>query len=128
MLILGISHTHLQQGGTHAAYHIVCKESLRSKLILQLSSKHPQRKHIEEQMRHSAVQEHICKELIAMEHRALHVKQRKARQQLVANGQERCCQQRHAVGYDKILHHRRGDILSVCVHISRFSAPRRIRI
>ena len=58
---------HLQQRCTDTTNHIVSQETLRAKLILQGATKHPQRKHIREEVCETSVQEHVGHELVAME-------------------------------------------------------------
>ena len=110
MRILGIAHGQLQQRGTYAAHEIICQKTLRAHLVLQCTAEHPQRKHIEEEVRHTPVQEHVRHHLITVKQRALDIEQRQPSDQLVTERKQRCGQQHHAVGDNQILYYRRGRI------------------
>ena len=67
----------LNESGTDAARHIIEKETRAAKRAFQHRAKHPQREHIEENMRESAsgMHEHICHELDRIETRGLEIVQ-----------------------------------------------------
>jgi len=65
--IVGKLHHLLHQSGSQAAGEIVEEEALAAHGILHDATEHPYGKHIEEQMRETAVHKHIGKELVEIE-------------------------------------------------------------
>jgi hypothetical protein len=54
----------LQQSGTDATHEVVGQKTFCPQDVLQLTTKHPQRKHIKEEMLDTAMQEHVGNKLV----------------------------------------------------------------
>ena len=106
----------LDQRRTDAADQIIDQKALRAQFILQRAAEHPQGEHVEEDVPHVGMQEHVGDELIGVElpigrgsePQGSEIKDR------IAHGQQRRGHEDQDIDDYQILDHRRG--LEIVVH------------
>ena len=67
----------MNQGGTYTGNYIIKQEFFRSPHLFQHRAEHPQSKHIEEDMRKTAMHEHVGNELVRLKLRRCKIMQAK---------------------------------------------------